>query len=161
MCLLCASLDRGEEGWGGKRLPEGQYRTEARLLPHQPAAGDLRRTSRRCIKPPCQPPSLLLVTRLFLVPSSNNTLYFNFNFITLISRILYFWCSPIKNGITAVLNYNIHCVSTYLLLQLKGGLEMMSPLPVNLPVKMFLCILLFCLIIEPLSTSHKKNMKAP
>lgn len=46
------SSDRGEEGWGGQRLPEGQHGTEARLLSRQPAAGDLRRRRRISVSSP-------------------------------------------------------------------------------------------------------------
>lgn len=48
---VCVFLDSGEEGRGGERLPEGQHRTQTWLLPCQPSAGDLRRTSRRVVQP--------------------------------------------------------------------------------------------------------------
>ena len=49
---VCASVhvlwtDRGEEGGGAERLPEGEHREEAGLLPCGPAPGDLRRRRRR------------------------------------------------------------------------------------------------------------------
>lgn len=53
VCLpcVCVPADCGKEGWGGEWLPEGQHRAQAGLLPCQPAAGDLRRSSRHLIHP--------------------------------------------------------------------------------------------------------------